>query len=101
MSAIRTPDVPPLNPPPVPVVPSAPPATGAEESARAFARDLPELLITHAGQWVAYSNGERYGFAARQTPLYVALVEQGFAEDEFVVRFVAPDEAGPVEYSPR
>jgi hypothetical protein len=96
MSAIRTP-----NTLPAPVAPSPPTETGAEVSARAFARDLPDLLQSHAGQWVAYANGERRGFAARQTPLYVALVEQGYAEDEIVVRFVAPDEGGPVECSPR
>jgi|GEM_PF-6067816 len=96
MSAIRTP-----NTLPAPVAPSAPTETGAEVSARAFARDLPDLLQSHAGQWVAYANGERRGCAARQAPLYLALLAQGFAEDEFVVRFVAPDEGGPVAYSPR
>lgn len=41
-----------------------------QKSIDAFRRDLPELLKTHPGKWVAYHCDERVGFGKTQTELY-------------------------------
>ncbi len=40
-----------------------------QKSIDAFRRDLPELLRTHPGQWVAYHGDERIGFGRTETEL--------------------------------
>jgi hypothetical protein len=84
MSAIRTPaDVPPL--PPFQYTPSP----AQERCLEAFARDLPELLRTHAGKWVAYINGERLRIADTQTELdRECLYDRGLPHEEFVVFYI-------------
>ncbi len=79
--------------------PSVPPAAGEEpiivppliiEANKAFRGDLPELLKTHAGQWVAYHGSRRIGFDKDKDALCRRCVEQGLPEDEVVVRSVEP-----------
>jgi len=84
MSAIRTPaDVPPL--PPFQYTPSP----AQERCLDAFARDLPELLSTRAGKWVAYINGERLRIADTQTELdRECLYDRGLSHEEFVVFYI-------------
>jgi hypothetical protein len=83
MSAIRTPDVPPL--PPFQYTPSP----AQERCLEAFARDLPELLCTHDGKWVAYINGERLRIADTQTELdRECLNDRGLPHEEFVVFYI-------------
>ena len=60
------------------------------KSIAAFRRDLPELLTTHRGRWVAYHGDERIGFGRRHTPLYQQCLRQGLAPVEFVVTLVEP-----------
>ena len=86
--------------------PSAPgpqtPATDAEheeeivippmivEANAAYDRDLPAMLKTHPGQWVAYRGGQRVGFNKDDLVLYRRCREEGFGDDEFVVYCVEP-----------
>jgi hypothetical protein len=77
---------------------SGPSLNGAGESVAAFIRDLPALLRTDAGRWVAYANGHRVRIAATQTELYRhCLKELGLGHDEFVVCCIVPDVGGVVE----
>ncbi|MBW3538826.1 MAG: hypothetical protein KY476_01010 [Planctomycetes bacterium] len=55
------------------------------KSIAAFRRDLPELLKTHRGQWVAYHGDERIGFGRSKTDLYEACFRGGLSRDDFVV----------------
>ncbi|HUG89587.1 MAG TPA: hypothetical protein VML55_02055 [Planctomycetaceae bacterium] len=66
-----------------------PPAMIAKSIA-AFRRELPELLKTHRGQWVAYHGDERVGFGRRQTPLYQECLRRGWSRDEFIVWGIEP-----------
>ncbi len=54
-------------------------------SANACYHDLPELLKTHAGWWVAYHGDCRLGPARTETELYQSCLAQGLPEDEFLV----------------
>jgi hypothetical protein len=72
-------------------------------SIAAFRRDLPELLKTHRGRWVAYHGDERLGFGRRHTPLYQECLRRGLSRDEFIVTVVEawafdPDEEVEVLY---
>lgn len=74
-----------------------------QKSIDAFRRDLPEMLKTHRGKWVAYSGDERIGFGKTQTELYRECFRRGLTRDDFVVCGVAegtfdPDEE--IEVSP-
>jgi hypothetical protein len=65
-------------------------ATGAsvyERAQAAFYRDLPRLLKTHLGQWVAYHGDDFVGCGRTQTELYRRCIERGLRENEFVVLF--------------
>ena len=71
---------------------------GATRSARAFRTDLPELLQTDPGLWVAYANGKRLRVAPTQTELYrYCLTELGLQHEEFIVACILPDSSGNVE----
>jgi len=60
-------------------------------SLEAFRRDLPQLLKTHNGKWVAYHGDEQVGFARNGTKLYETCLRRGLKRDEFLVRFVATE----------
>jgi hypothetical protein len=57
----------------------------------AFRRDLPELMKTHEGQWVAYHGDQRMGFARSKPKLVQECLRRGIPDDEFVVRGVGPE----------
>jgi hypothetical protein len=65
-----------------------------------FVRDLPELMQTGFGRWVAYSGTERVGgFFLRQSAAYEYCRQvAGLTIDQFLVRKVSPlpkdDDAG-------
>lgn len=63
---------------------SAPPPM-IEKSIDAFRRDLPDMLVTHCGKWVAYHGDERIGFGNSQTELYNKCFGLGLTRDDFVV----------------
>lgn len=67
---------------------------GIQASINAFRRDLPELLRTHPGKWVAYHGDRRVGFGKTQTELYQRCFSLGLTRDDFIVGFT---EAGCFE----
>jgi len=68
-----------------------------QKSIDAFRRDLPELLKTHEGKWVAYHGDEQVGFGRTQTGLYQECFRHGLTRDDFVVAFVEPGAFDPDE----
>ena len=58
-----------------------------QKSIDAFRRDLPALLKTHPGKWVAYHGDERVGFGETQTELYLRCFAKGLTRDDFIVGF--------------
>jgi len=66
-----------------------------QKSIDAFRRDLPELLRTHPGRWVAYHGDERIGFGKTQTELYQRCFSQGLTRDDFIVGFTEPGAFDP------
>jgi hypothetical protein len=57
----------------------------------AFRRDLPQLLQTHPGKWVAYSGDRRLGFSNTKSELYLTCLAQGLPRGEFLVTCVEPE----------
>jgi hypothetical protein len=70
-----------------PAVPSQ--TLAADPSIAAFDRDLPELLRTRPGEWVAYQGNTCLGFGRSQCELFQRCIQRGLKEDEFIVRFVS------------
>lgn len=70
-----------LNSEPLPMI---------QRSIDTFRRDLPELLKTHYGKWVAYNGDKRIGFGRNQTDLYEECFRQGLTRDDFVVGLIEP-----------
>ena len=68
-----------------------------QRSVDAFRSDLPELLKTHRGKWVAYHGDERLGFGKTQTELYQQGFRRGLTRDDFVVGFIEPGAFEPYE----
>ena len=68
-----------------------------QKSIDAFRRDLPELLKTHPGKWVAYHGDERVGFGKTQTELYQRCFARGLTRDDFVAAFTEPGAFDPDE----
>jgi hypothetical protein len=68
-----------------------------QRSIDAFRRDLPEMLKTHRGTWVAYHGDERLGFAQTQTELYQRGFRGGLTRHEFIVGVVEPGAFDPDE----
>lgn len=56
-----------------------------QKSIDAFRRDLPELLKTHRGKWVAYHGDERIGFGRTKTELCRESLRRGLTPNQFVV----------------
>jgi hypothetical protein len=56
-----------------------------QKSIEAFRHDLPEMLKTHRGKWVAYHGDERIGFGRTQLELCKECFRRGLTRDEFVV----------------
>ena len=55
--------------------------------------DLPELLKSHDGWWVAYHGDERISFARSQRKLYQECLRRGLTDDQFLVCGILPDAA--------
>ena len=68
-----------------------------QKSIDAFRRDLPELLRTHPGKWVAYHGDERVGFGKTETELYQRCFARGLTRDDFIVGFTEPGAFDPDE----
>jgi hypothetical protein len=61
-----------------------------QRSLDAFYRDLPELLKSHCGRWVAYHGDQCLGFARTQTELHLECLRRGLSEEEFTVEHISP-----------
>jgi hypothetical protein len=55
-----------------------------------FLRDLPALLESHSGEWVAYHATTLVGFAPTGYAAHKLCREKGIPDDEFVVHCVEP-----------
>jgi hypothetical protein len=68
-----------------------------QKSIDAFRRDLPGLLQTHPGKWVAYHGDQRVGWGESQTELYQRCFARGLTRDDFIVGFTEPGAFDPDE----
>lgn len=68
---------------------SVPPMLG--RSLDAFRRDLPRLLKTHYGKWVAYHGDAQLGFGRTEKELYEKCLARGMKRDEFLVCSIEPE----------
>jgi len=72
----------------------------AEQSLRAFERDLPLLFQQHPGEWVAYRGEQPIAFAAEKHHLYQQCLDRGLGRDQFVIFCIEAQETeitlGPV-----
>ena len=55
------------------------------EAIDTFIRDLPSLLPTHEGQWVAYNGSRRLGFEKDDLVLHRRCGELGLGDEEYLV----------------
>jgi hypothetical protein len=62
-----------------------------QRSLEAYRRDLPELMKTHYGQWVAYHGDQRLGFSRSKTALVQECLRRGIRDEEFIVDTVEPE----------
>jgi hypothetical protein len=62
-----------------------------DRSLKAFRRDLPQLLKSHCGQWVAHRGDEIVGFGRTERELYKRCFGLGLKDDEFLVSRVSPE----------
>jgi hypothetical protein len=67
-----------------------PPTALGEQAWAAFNRDLPRLLVSHPGQWVAYHGERLLGVGPKATELYDGCLRQGLNLDEVLVCHVVP-----------
>ena len=73
------------------------PSPMIQKSIDTFRRDLPELVKTHNGKWVAYYGNKRIGFGRTETELYEEGFRRGLTRHEFVVFGIEPDAWNPDE----
>jgi hypothetical protein len=69
-----------------------------ERGQAAFRRDLPELLKTRYGQWVAYHGDQRLGFGWSKFQLVQECLRRGINDRELLVCGVAPPMSEEAEF---
>ena len=80
----------------------APISASRYENLRFALIDLPLMLKSHRGKWVAYGDGRQLRYANSQSELYrYCLKELGLTHDRFVVRRIETDVDLQVEGTPR
>jgi hypothetical protein len=57
---------------------------------RAFRDQLPNLLHSHAGQWIAYHGTEVIGIGAKKADVYRTTRERGLRTEDVLVRCIEP-----------
>jgi hypothetical protein len=62
-----------------------------QRSHQTFLRELPDLLKTHRGRWVAYHGDKRLGFGRSKTKLIKQWHACGVPQGELGLFFVIPD----------
>ncbi len=67
-----------------------PPNEFGEEAWAAYGRELPHLLETSRGQWVAYHGGKRLGIALLPASLYDEVAGRGLSPEEWVICKIEP-----------
>jgi hypothetical protein len=67
------------------------------QSWAAWRRDLPELLKTHPGKWVAYHGDQRMGFGRTKTELVQKCLRSGLEIGQFLVLTVEREIENDVE----
>ena len=78
------------------------PETPLSRSQAAYQAELPELLESDRGKWVAYADGKRVRIANTQAELYRhCLKDLGLTHDRFVVRRIIPDGGSQIEFTLR
>lgn len=61
------------------------------EARRAYLHDLPELLKSHPGEWVAYRGERRIGFAKSKAEMYAECRRQNLQQDDYLVTCIEPE----------
>ena len=61
------------------------------QSLAAFRRDLPELLKTARGKWVAHHGPQQVGIARTAATLYQRCFRQGLKDHQFLVSHISPE----------
>jgi hypothetical protein len=67
-----------------------PPTPLGEQAWAAFEQDLPRLLETSRGQWVAYHGSQRLAVGPQHTRLYEECIRRGLSPEEFVICQIDP-----------
>jgi hypothetical protein len=76
----------------------APPA----RSQAAYMAELPELLKSHRGKWVAFADGKMLRLGNSRAELYRhCLNDLGLPHERFVVRRIIPESSPQIEYNLR
>jgi hypothetical protein len=57
----------------------------------AWRRNLPTLLKSHAGQWVAYKGDQQLGIGRTKTDLFQRCLQEGLERGQFLVLRIEPD----------
>jgi hypothetical protein len=70
---------------------NVPTASEMDQAFAAFRTELPKLLETHRGQWVAHHGHQRIGIASTADKLFRLGLELGLGEEEFLVSHIAPE----------
>ena len=61
------------------------------ESLAAFRRDLPGLLKTARGKWVAHHGQQQIGISRTAATLYQRCFRPGLRDHEFLVSYISPE----------
>jgi hypothetical protein len=65
--------------------------TPIRKARAAWRRDLPTLLRTHPGQWVAYHEERRIAVGSNKTDLFQQCLRNGLQRGEFLVLRIEPE----------
>ena len=61
-----------------------------EESEPAFLRELPDLLESHQGEWVAFQGGTRLAFGKSKPVVLQRCTKSGYRAEDLVIRKIVP-----------
>ena len=67
-----------------------PPTELGQQALAAYERDLPDMLPTSRGQWVAYHGEQQIGVGPSNARLYDEALSRGFSPDEIAICQIEP-----------